>query len=143
MAEKLSIDERLALLAEAEDFFSDLSAAGESNEKLWLTKSAALGTVKECLEIYQNKILEGAEWTEATLKMGVLTVIEEEYVDAMIEMKWMTGEEAWFYRGWFGLAIGILEWDEETINEFRELQEQYGKLLEMKSNDKTIADLLK
>ena len=143
MAEKLSIDERLALLAEAEDFFSDLSATGEDNEKLWLLKAAALGTVRECLEIYKDKALVWAEWTETTLKMWVVTAIEEDYIESMIEMKWMTEEEAEFYKGGFGLAIGILEGDKESIDGLKELEKEYDNILELKSKDKTIADLLK
>lgn len=143
MAEKLTIDERLALLEEAEQFFADLSAAGEGNEKLWRKKAAALWTVKDCLALYKNKLLEGKDWTETTLEMALGTVIEEDYIDKMIEINWMTDEEAEFYRGWFGMAIGIINWDEETINGLKELEEQYDNILEMKSKDKTIADLLK
>lgn len=143
MAEKLSIDERLALLQEAENFFADLSSAWEENEKLWLRKAAALSTVRECLELYKDKALEWKGWTEETLKEWLATVIEEDYIDKMIEINWMTDEEAEFYRGWFGMAIGIINWDEETINGLKELEEQYDNILEMKSKDKTIADLLK
>ena len=140
---KLTIDERLALLEEAENFFADLSASGEDNEKLWLRKAAALWTVKECLELYKNKMLEWKDWTEATLKMAIDTVIEEDYVIKMIEINWMDELEADFYRGWFGLAIGIIEWDEEQINWLKELEEQYDKIVEMKAQNRTVADLLK
>ena len=143
MAEKLSIAERLALLDEAENFFADLSAAGEDNEKLWLRKAAALWTVKECLELYKNKMLEWKEWTEETLEEWLATVIEEDYMAKMIEINWMTEEEAVFYKGWFGMAIGIVHWDEETINDLRELEAQYDNIVELKAQDKTIADLLK
>lgn len=140
---KLTIDERLALLEEAENFFADLSASGEDNERLWLRKAAALWTVKECLELYKNKMLEWKDWTEATLKMALDTVIEEDYVTKMIEINWMTVEEAEFYKGWFGMAIGIIEWDEETIAGLKDLEEQYDKIVEMKAQNKTVADLLK
>ena len=140
---KLSIDERLALLTEAENFFADLSSAWEQNEKLWLRKAAALSTVSECLELYKNKILEWKEWTEETLKEWLATVIEEDYVDRMIEINWMSDEEADFYRWGFWMAIWIIEWDEETISWLRELQEEYSNIEEMLVSNKTIADLLK
>lgn len=140
---KLTIDERLALLEEAEQFFADLSASGEGNEKLWRKKAAALGTVKDCLELYKNKMLEGKDWTETTLQLGLATVIEEDYIERMIEINQMTDEEAEFYKGWFGLAVGIIEWDEEQIAGLKELEAQYDKIVEMKANNKTIADLIK
>lgn len=143
MAKKLSIAERLALLDEAENFFADLSAAGEDNEKLWLRKAAALWTVKECLELYKNKMLEWKDWTEVTLEIALATVVDEDYIAKMIETNWMTEEEAAFYKGWFGIAVGIVHWDEETINDLRELETQYDKIVELKAQDKTIADLLK
>ena len=143
MAEKLSIAERLALLDEAENFFADLSAAGEDNEKLWLRKAAALWTVKECLELYKNKMLEWKDWTEVTLEEWLATVVDEDYIAKMIETNWMTEEEAVFYKGWFGIAVGIVHWDEETINDLRELETQYDKIVELKAQDKTLADLLK
>lgn len=63
----MTIEERLNFLKEAEDFFKDLSAAGENNYRLGKFKSAALATVRECLDIYKAKALEGADWTEETL----------------------------------------------------------------------------
>lgn len=140
---KLTIDERLALLSEAEVFFADLSAAGEDSEKVWLRKAAALGTVRECLELFKDKMLEGRERTEETLKEWLATVIEEDYIDDMIKINWMTDEEAEFYRGWFGMAIWIINGDEDTIAWLVELQKQYAHLEEMKVSDKTIVDLLK
>lgn len=140
---KLSIDERLALLVEAENFFADLSSAWEENEKLWLRKAAALWTVSECLELYKNKILEWKEWTEEALKEWLATVVEEDYVDRMIEINWMSDEEADFYRWGFWMAVWILEWDEETISWLRELQEEYNDIEEMQASNRTIADLLK
>lgn len=140
---KLTIDERLALLEEAEQFFADLSAAGEDDEKLWRKKAAALWTVKECLELYKNKMLEWKSWTETTLEMALATVVEEDYIEKMIKINWMSEEEADFYKGWFGMAVWIIEWDKETIDWLRELQEGYAHLEEMKASDKTIADLLK
>ena len=140
---KLTIDERLALLEEAEQFFADLSAAGEDDEKLWRKKAAALWTVKECLELYKNKMLEWKDWTETTLEMALATVVEEDYIEKMVKINWMSEEEADFYKGWFGMAIGIIHWDEETINDLRELENQYDNIVELKAQDKTIADLLK
>ena len=140
---KLTIDERLALLEEAENFFADLSSAWEENEKLWLRKAAALGTVKECLELYKNKMLEGKDWTETTLQLGLATVIEEDYIERMIEINQMTDEEAEFYKGWFGLAVGIIEWDKEQINGLKELEKQYDELVDYSIQNKTIADLVK
>lgn len=140
---KLSIEERLNLLQEAENFFADLSSAWEENEKLWLRKAAALWTVRECLELYKDKALEWKERTEETLKEWLATAIEEDYIENMIKINWMTDEEASFYKGWFGMAVWIIEWDKETIDWLRELQEEYAHLEEMKASNRTIADLLK
>lgn len=141
--EKLSIEERLNLLQEAESFFADLSSAWEENEKLWLRKSAALWTVRGCLELYKDKALEWKDWTEETLKDGLATAIDEGYINEMIETHWMTDEEVDFYKGWFGMAVWIIEWDKETIDWLRELQKGYAHLEEMKASNKTIEDLLK
>lgn len=141
--EKLSIEERLNLLKEAENFFADLSSAWEENEKLWLRKAAALWTVSECLELFKNKMLEWKGWTEETLKEWLATVVDEGYINNMIEIKWMTDEEADFYKGWFGMAVWIIEGDEETISWLRELQKEYDNIEEMQASNRTIADLLK
>lgn len=143
MAEKLSIDERLALLEEAENFFADLSASGERNERLWHLKAAGIGTVKECLELFQNKILEWKEWTEDTLEQWLLTVIEEDYVKDMEEIHKLDEEEKVFYEGWFGLAIWIMKNEDETIDWYKEIVNQYDKIVEIKGENRTIADLLK
>lgn len=140
---KLTIDERLALLEEAENFFADLSATGENNERLWRTKAAALWTVKDCLELFKNKMLEWKDWTETTLKMALDTVVDEDYIKTMENNKQMTDEEKDFYEGWFGLAIGILNWDKEAIDGLRELEKQYDDIVEMKAQNRTVADLLK
>ena len=140
---KLSIEERLNLLQEAENFFADLSSAWEENEKLWLRKAAALSTVSEWLELYKNKMLEWKDWTEKTLEEWLTTVVNEEYINQMIDIHWMTGEEALFYRWGFWMAVWILEWDEETISWLRELQEEYNDIEEMQASNRTIADLLK
>lgn len=141
--EKLSIEERLNLLQEAENFFADLSSAWEENEKLWLRKAAALSTVRECLELYKDKALEWKGRTEESLKEWLATVIEEDYIENMIKINWMTDEEADFYKGWFWLAVWIIEWDKETIDGLRELQKEYAHIEEMDMSNKTIADLLK
>ena len=140
---KLTIDERLALLEEAENFFADLSATGEHNEKLWRTKAAALWTVKDCLELFKNKMLEWKDWAETTLKIALDTVVDEDYIKTMEKDKQMTDEEKDFYEGWFGLAIGILNWDKEAIDGLRELEKQYDNIVEMKAQKRTVADLLK
>lgn len=140
--EKLSIEERLALLQEAENFFADLSSAWEESEKLWLRKAAALSTVRECLELYKDKALEWKDWTEETLKEGLTTVIEEDYIDNMIKINWMPDLEADFYRWWFWLAIWIIEGNKEAIDWLRELQREYENLERAKASNKTIADLL-
>lgn len=139
----LTIQEKLGLLDEAITFFANMSEVWIENMQLGLHKAAALSTVKECLEVYQAKILDWAEWTEETLKDGMETVIDEEYIDNMIEMKKMDEECASFYRGWFGLAIWLLQWDKESIDWLRELEAEYDNVVEFKLHDKTIWDLLK
>lgn len=143
MAEKLSIQERFDILDEAIQFFSDLTDAGEENARLWLFKSAALSTVKECLEVYKSKALDDWEWTEETLKEWVELAVDEDYIEVMIKNKGMEKLDADFYIGWFGLAIWILEWDKEQIDGLRELEKQYNNIVGMKNKNKTIADLLK
>ena len=144
MAKKtLSIDERLALLWEAEQFFADLSDAGETSEKLWRLKAAALGTVKQCLELYQQKMLGGNEWEEDDVKEALELAIKEEFIERAISSRWMTDDEAAFYKGWFGLAIWIMEWDKESIDWLRKLQAEYDEIVDMKLANKTIWDLIK
>lgn len=140
---KLTIEERLNLLEEAEIFFSDLSDAGEQSYKLGIRKASALWTVLKWLELYQDKMLNGDEWTEETLAAGLDLVIRPETIDEMVKTFDIDGQEESFYKGWFGLAIGILEWDEKTINDFKDLQKQYEEVLECKVANKTLADLLK
>ena len=97
--EKLTIDERFALLEEAEQFFSDLSDAGEESYRLGLRKAAALGTVLKGLELYQRRMLGGDEWTEKTLADGLAMVIRPETIDEMIEIFKPDEKEASFYKG--------------------------------------------
>lgn len=143
MAEKLSIQERFDVLVEAINFFSDLSAAGEWNEKLWRIKAAALSTVEECLLLYQRKMLNEADWTEETLAEWLKLSINEDYIDKMVASKKMSEEEADFYRGWFWLAVWILMWDDISIDGLRELEKQYEEIEDYKINSKSIEDLLK
>lgn len=130
MAEKLSIKERFDILVEAIQFFSDLSSAGNVNERLWRAKAAALSTVEECLLLFQRKILNDAEWTEKTLATWLETCVDEDYINQMVESKGILDEEADFYKGWFGLAIWILQWDMESINWLRELEKEYENIVE-------------
>lgn len=143
MAEELSIKERFDILVEAIEFYEDLSSAGELNEKLWRIKATALSTVEECLALYQRKILEDAERTEETLKEWIAISIDEDYINTMIEKKWMSDEDADFYKGWFGLAIWILFGDKEQIDWLRNLEKEYSRIEDLNANAKTIEDLVK
>ncbi|MBO7696736.1 MAG: hypothetical protein J6T10_29250 [Methanobrevibacter sp.] len=60
MAEKntLSIADRLNILTDAEHFFADLSEAGENAYRLGKFKAMALGTVRECLDLYKERMME-------------------------------------------------------------------------------------
>lgn len=139
----LSISERIMLLEEARFFYDDLSDADENMAEVGRYKAAALETVIEWLRFYQEKILKWKEWTERTLKEWVYTIINEKYIDKMIDDNKMTEEQVDFYKGWFGLAIWIIEWNNESITWLRELQTQNDKILDYKIQNKTIADLLK
>ena len=55
---KLSIDEGLDILREAEQFFSDLGSAGENSERFGRVKAAALETVIECLDVFKDRVLK-------------------------------------------------------------------------------------
>lgn len=139
---KLSIQERLDLLSEAVAFFQDIWPSDDITH-LWLVKACALSTVKDCLDLFQERVLKWAEWTEKTLQTWLATVVDRDYIKKMEEKKWMSQEEINFYEGWFGLAVGIVEWDKEAIDSLRELQDAYDKVLEAKASNKTIADLIK
>lgn len=121
----LSIDERFALLEEAENFFKDLP---KEFEHLWKPKWASLGTVRECLELFQKKILKGEEWTEETLREWLETVIDEEYIWQMLAIANFDEEQEDFYLWWFGLATWIMLNNKEAIDGLRELQEEREKL---------------
>ena len=144
MAKKpLTIEERLALLDEAYVFFTDLSDAGQEAEHLWLRKAAALGTVKSCLAYYKDKIMNDAERTEDELAKAMEVSIDEWAINSMVALAKMTDEEKDFYEWWFGLAIWILEGDEDTIKGLRQLQAEYDNIVQAKLQNKTIGDLLK
>lgn len=128
----MTIEERLKLLGEAEDFYSDLSDAGKDIYRLGLRKAAALGTVKEWLELFKEKMLGEEDWTEKTLESALALVLNEDYINEMIDKYELKGDEADFYKGWFGLAKSIMEWDEEIIKNFRLEQSSYDDLIERK-----------
>lgn len=136
----MTIEERLNLLAEARDFYADLSDVGGLNELLWHRKAAALNTVIEGLDFYKRTALFKEERTEENLKEAMEVVIDEDKVNEMIEKFEMNDLEAGFYEGGFGLAIGILQENEEAIEGLKKLQEEFEKISKKK---KSIADLIK
>lgn len=126
----MTIEEKLALLGEAEQFFSDLSDAWKETYKLWLRKAAALWTVKEGLELYKTKVLGDKEWTEEDLTKWLETVIRPEFISQMVEQYGIDGDELEFYMGWFGLAKWIMLDDKEQIDWFRKQQAAYDDLIQ-------------
>ena len=124
----MTIEERLNLLGDAEEFYSNLSDAGEDVYRLGLRKAAALWTVKEWLELYKWKMLEWKEWTQEDLEKALTIVIDGDYIDNMIAQYGIKNDEADFYMGWFGLAKSIMEWDEDTINRLKKEQAAYDEL---------------
>ncbi len=124
----MTIEERLSLLQEAEQFYSDLSDAWKDTYRLWLRKAAALGTVKDWLELYKTRMLEGKERTDEDLVLWLNVAVDWDFVQKMIDDYGMTTDEADFYMGWFGLAKAIMEGDEETIARFRQEQAAYDEL---------------
>lgn len=138
----LTIEERLALLGDAENFFADLSDAGEKNYKLGLKKAAALGTVKESLELYKKRMLDWEERTEEEIEKALNMIIDSWHIDLMAKEYDMSEEDRDFYEWGFGLAIGIMKWDEEQIKGFREMQVAYDDLVEAKLWNKTLADII-
>lgn len=138
---KLSIDERLDILREAEQFFSDLGSAGENSERFGRVKAAALETVIECLDVFKDRVLKWWERTEWHLWAAIALVINEDFINQWAEK---LSEEEWdFYKWWFGLALGILLGDTEAIDWLRELEKDYDEILEARASTKTIADLVK
>lgn len=138
----MTVEEKLNLLKEAEDFFKDLSDAGELSYKLGLRKAAALCVVVQWLQTYEDKYLKW-ERTEEELKKALDMVIDKDSIEKMIEETEMSELESDFYRGWFGLASWIVEGNEEQIKAFREVQAAYDWLANFKLQNKTIGDLLK
>lgn len=128
----MTIEERLNLLGEAEKFYSDLSNAGEDVYRLGLRKAAALGTVKEWLELFKERMLEEEDWTEKTLEGALAFVLNEDYINEMIDKYELKGDEADFYMGWFGLAKSIMEGDKDIIDRLKKEQAAYDELVEKK-----------
>lgn len=124
----MTIEERLKLLGEAEDFYSDLSDAGKDIYRLGLRKAAALGTVKEWLELFKERMLGEEDWTEKTLESALTLVLNEDYINEMIDQYELKGDEADFYKGWFGLAKSIMEGDENITDRLRKEQAAYDEL---------------
>lgn len=144
MAEKntLSIADRLNILADAEQFFADLSDAWENAYRLGKFKAMALGTVKDCLQLYQDKMMDWKEWTEEDLEKALDTIVNESLIDMMVDNNKMSEDEADFYRWGFGLSVGIVQNDQETLDGLAEQQDAFEKILEAKRDNKTLADLL-
>lgn len=143
MAKTLTIDERFALLDEATEFYSDLSDAGKEIFDLSRKKAAALSTVKEWLGVYKERMMNGADWTEKDLEDWLNSVIRPEFVDMMAVEYDMKEEEKDFYEGWFGMAIGILTGEEDTLNQLKREQARYDELVQAKMENRPLSDLLK
>ena len=144
MAEKntLSIADRLNILTDAEHFFADLSEAGENAYRLGRFKAMALGTVRECLDLYKERMMEWEDWTEEKLEDALDIIVNEKLINMMIENTEMKEDEADFYRWGFGLSVGIVQNDQETLDGLAEQQDAFEKILEAKRDNKTLADLL-
>lgn len=124
----MEINEKLTLLGEAEQFYSDLSNAWEDVYRLGLRKAAALWIVKEWLELYRARMLEWKDWTEEDLEKALAFVINEDYIEDIIDKYGIEWDEAEFYIGWFGLAKSIMEWDEDIVKRFKREQAAYDEL---------------
>lgn len=138
----MTIDERFNLLEEAIEFFSNLQDAGERAFWLWLRKAAALSTVKGGLKLYKDKLRWDDERTEEFLESALNFAINEEYINDMVTSHNIEWEELDFYLWGFGLAKGIMEWDEEIIKWFREQQAVYDDLAQEKLEGKSLYDLI-
>lgn len=137
-----SIADRLNILADAEQFFADLSDAWENACRLGKFKAMALGTVKDCLQLYQDKMMDWKEWTEEDLEKALDTIVNESLIDMMVDNNKMSEDEADFYRWGFGLSIGIVQDDKETLDWLREQMDAYENILQTKIENKTLKDLL-
>lgn len=136
---KPTINERFDLLREAFQFFLFLDDTSKTIEKMCKSKAAALSMVLELKEKYEEEF-QVEEWTEKLIDDFLEFSIHKDMVEEMTSR--MSDEEASFYKWWFGLAIGLLHWDEEAIGGLKELEKQYDDILEEKKNNKTLADLL-
>ena len=141
MVEKqLSIQERFDLLDEAYDFFRWMTSVWETAEHLWRCKAASINTIRDCLKIYEDK-MSVLEWNDGEIETFLDVAIDENLINKLWE-KMDNEDDRDFYEWWFGLAIGILRGDKDTIKWFRELQAKYDEIVEMKLQNRTLKDLL-
>lgn len=128
----MTIEERLTLLEEAEEFFLNLSEVNKEYHSLWLRKAAALATVKGWLDSYREEMMWDRERTEEDLEAAMAIVFDKETIDDMAAHWKLEWEDLDFYLWGFGLAKGIIEWDKESIDGLRKLQAAYDELVEKK-----------
>lgn len=121
-----TLAERLTLLEEAENFFKEVGTLSDNDVTLY--KAAAIGTVREWLLLLNSKGISLD--TDENLEKALAIVIDEEFINKMIEEKWLKWEDKDFYLGWFGFSVWIMSNNEETYDGFRELQDEwYEKVL--------------
>lgn len=128
----MTIEEKLDLLTEAEEFFAGLVDAWDKVQKLWLRKAAALATVKGWLDSYKEEMMWDRERTEEDLEAAMAIVFDKETIDDMAAHWKLEWEDLDFYLWGFGLAKGIIEWDKESIDGLRKLQAAYDGMVEKK-----------
>lgn len=128
----MTIEERLALLAEATEFYTNLEDAWEKVKMLWLRKATALATVKDWLKIYQREMLWDGERTEEDLESAMGIIFDNDAIKEMAEHWGLKWDDLDFYLWGFGLAKWIIEWDKESIDWLRKLQATYDELVEEK-----------
>lgn len=116
-----TLNERLTLLEEAENFFREVGTLMDKTPALF--KSAAIATVREWLLLLNSKGVSLD--TDEDLEKALSLVIDEEFINAMIKEKELEWEDKDFYEGWFGFCIGILNNDEDTYDNFRALQSEW------------------
>lgn len=114
-----TLNERLTLLEEAENFFREVGTLMDKTPALY--KSAAIATVREQLLLLNSKGFS----LEDNLEKALSLVIDEEFINKMEEEKWLEWEDKDFYEGWFGFCISILNNDEDTYDNYRELQAEW------------------
>lgn len=139
----MTVEEKLNLLKEAEEFYSDLSDAGEESYKLGRYKATGVSVVYNCLLDIKETVAPEDEWTEEFLAVAVPAIVKEEYITQAEEKFGIEWEEKEFYEWGFGLALAILQGDKEQIDNFRKLQGAYDELVETKLQNRTLADLIK